>query len=47
MDEPKELSPIGDCVLVIDDDPTARELIANHLREEDLPSSQPAAVAKA
>jgi CheY-like chemotaxis protein len=24
----------GDCVLVIDDDPTARELIANHLREE-------------
>jgi signal transduction histidine kinase/CheY-like chemotaxis protein len=26
--------PIGDCVLVIDDDVTARELIANHLREE-------------
>jgi signal transduction histidine kinase/CheY-like chemotaxis protein/HAMP domain-containing protein len=26
--------PIGDCVLVIDDDATARELIANHLREE-------------
>jgi adenylate cyclase len=26
--------PIGDCVLVIDDDSTARELIANHLREE-------------
>ena len=25
---------IGDCVLVIDDDATARELIANHLREE-------------
>ena len=25
---------IGDCVLVIDDDVTARELIANHLREE-------------
>jgi signal transduction histidine kinase/CheY-like chemotaxis protein len=25
---------IGDCVLVIDDDGTARELIANHLREE-------------
>ena len=24
----------GDCVLVIDDDATARELIANHLREE-------------
>jgi signal transduction histidine kinase/CheY-like chemotaxis protein len=26
--------PLSDCVLVIDDDPTARELIANHLREE-------------
>jgi adenylate cyclase len=26
--------PSGDCVLVIDDDPTARELIANHLRGE-------------
>ena len=25
---------IGDCILVIDDDATARELIANHLREE-------------
>ncbi len=25
--------PVGDCVLVIDDDPTARELIANYLRE--------------
>jgi signal transduction histidine kinase/DNA-binding response OmpR family regulator/HAMP domain-containing protein len=25
---------IGDCVLVIDDDVTARELIANHLRDE-------------
>ena len=25
---------VGDCVLVIDDDATARELIANHLREE-------------
>ena len=24
---------VGDCVLVIDDDPTARELIANYLRE--------------
>jgi adenylate cyclase len=34
VEEPTELSPIGDCVLVIDDDPTARELIANHLREE-------------
>jgi signal transduction histidine kinase/CheY-like chemotaxis protein len=30
-DEPRA---IGDCVLVIDDDATARELIANHLREE-------------
>ncbi len=30
-DEPPS---IGDCVLVIDDDTTARELIANHLREE-------------
>ena len=29
LDEPV---PSGDCVLVIDDDPTARELIANHLR---------------
>jgi signal transduction histidine kinase/CheY-like chemotaxis protein len=29
LDEPL---PSGDCVLVIDDDPTARELIANHLR---------------
>ena len=31
VDEPP---PNGDCVLVIDDDATARELIANHLREE-------------
>jgi adenylate cyclase len=30
LDEPV---PSGDCVLVIDDDPTARELIANHLRD--------------
>jgi signal transduction histidine kinase/CheY-like chemotaxis protein len=30
-DEPRTF---GDCVLVIDDDATARELIANHLREE-------------
>ena len=30
-DEPRTC---GDCVLVIDDDATARELIANHLREE-------------
>jgi adenylate cyclase len=29
---PEEDIPIGDCVLVIDDDPTARELIADHLR---------------
>src|SRR5262245_356252 len=29
-----ESPTIGDCVLVIDDDATARELIANHLREE-------------
>jgi adenylate cyclase len=29
---PDETLPSGDCVLVIDDDPTARELIANHLR---------------
>jgi len=28
--------PVGDCVLVIDDDPTARELIANYLREAGL-----------
>jgi signal transduction histidine kinase/CheY-like chemotaxis protein len=34
VDESRDLSPIGDCVLVIDDDPTARELIANHLRDE-------------
>jgi signal transduction histidine kinase/DNA-binding response OmpR family regulator/HAMP domain-containing protein len=35
LDEPSEepLS-IGDCVLVIDDDRTARELIAGHLRDE-------------
>lgn len=31
---PEEPAPLGDCVLVIDDDPTARELIANTLREE-------------
>ena len=30
---PEEPVPVGDCVLVIDDDPTARELIANYLRE--------------
>ncbi|MGB6352226.1 MAG: response regulator, partial [Pseudolabrys sp.] len=30
---PEEDVPAGDCVLVIDDDPTARELIANYLRE--------------
>jgi CheY-like chemotaxis protein/two-component sensor histidine kinase len=29
----EESVPVGDCVLVIDDDPTARELIANYLRE--------------
>ena len=29
---PDEFIPLGDCVLVIDDDQTARELIANHLR---------------
>ncbi len=29
----EEPVPLGDCVLVIDDDPTARELIANYLRE--------------
>jgi signal transduction histidine kinase/CheY-like chemotaxis protein len=29
-----EPQTFGDCVLVIDDDATARELIANHLREE-------------
>ena len=27
---PEEPAPLGDCVLVIDDDPTARELIANY-----------------
>ena len=32
--ESEEPAPLGDCVLVIDDDPTARELIANCLREE-------------
>jgi len=32
--EPAEQKITGDCVLVIDDDATARELIANHLREE-------------
>jgi signal transduction histidine kinase/CheY-like chemotaxis protein/HAMP domain-containing protein len=30
---PEQAVPVGDCVLVIDDDPTARELIANYLRE--------------
>jgi adenylate cyclase len=30
---PDELSATGDCVLVIDDDQTARELIATHLRD--------------
>jgi signal transduction histidine kinase/CheY-like chemotaxis protein len=29
----KDALPAGDCVLVIDDDPTARELIANQLQE--------------
>jgi adenylate cyclase len=29
---PEESAPDGDCILVIDDDPTARELIADHLR---------------
>ena len=33
-DTGNEPRTIGDCVLVIDDDATARELIANHLREE-------------
>ena len=32
-DAPDEPLPSGDCVLVIDDDLTARELIANHLRD--------------
>jgi signal transduction histidine kinase/DNA-binding response OmpR family regulator len=32
--EPGDLIPLGDCVLVIDDDATARELIATHLRDE-------------
>ena len=32
--EGRDAPAIGDCVLVIDDDATARELIANHLREE-------------
>src|SRR5256714_3792428 len=27
-------APSGDCVLVVDDDPTARELIAEHLKAE-------------
>jgi adenylate cyclase len=31
---PHLAAPLTDCVLVIDDDHTARELIANHLREE-------------
>ena len=31
---PDEPLPSGDCVLVIDDDQTARELIATHLRDE-------------
>src|SRR5262249_32965940 len=33
----EEPVPQGNCVLVIDDDPTARELIANCLREERFP----------
>jgi adenylate cyclase len=33
-DAPDEPLPSGDCVLVIDDDQTARELIANYLRGE-------------
>ena len=33
---PGQAGPVGDCVLVIDDDPTARELIANYLREAGL-----------
>jgi signal transduction histidine kinase/CheY-like chemotaxis protein len=33
---PGQTGPVGDCVLVIDDDPTARELIANYLREAGL-----------
>jgi hypothetical protein len=33
-DTGNEPATIGDCMLVIDDDATARELIANHLREE-------------
>ena len=32
--ESRDLVPLGDCVLVIDDDATARELIATHLRDE-------------
>jgi signal transduction histidine kinase/CheY-like chemotaxis protein len=32
--EPHAPIPLGDCVLVIDDDATARELIATHLRDE-------------
>jgi signal transduction histidine kinase/CheY-like chemotaxis protein len=32
--ESHDLVPLGDCVLVIDDDTTARELIATHLRDE-------------
>jgi CheY-like chemotaxis protein len=31
--ESHDLVPLGDCVLVIDDDATARELIATHLRD--------------
>jgi len=33
-DAAADAAAIGDCVLVIDDDATARELIANHLRED-------------
>jgi signal transduction histidine kinase/DNA-binding response OmpR family regulator len=33
---PEQAVPVGDCILVIDDDPTARELIANYLREAGL-----------
>ena len=33
---PEELAPLSDCVLVIDDDATARELIGNYLRDAGL-----------
>ena len=43
----EEPVPLGDCVLVIDDDPTARELIANYSAgRADSPSSPPPADAK-